>query len=367
MAKSAYIHIPFCKSKCKYCSFVSFGGKWGKPECDYSTYIDALIKDIETNYKGEILQTLYFGGGTPSLLPLSDIEKIKNCFNLSDNCEITLENNPDDITEDFLNGLKDLGITRLSLGAQTFDDEILQNIGRRHFASDTIKAVKLAQKVGFQNISLDLIYGLPNQTMNVLKNDVHNLLELKIQHISTYGLKIDKNSFFYTHKPENIADDDIQADMYNYICDELGKNDFNHYEISNFSKNGYESKHNLTYWNNEEYYGFGVAAHGYIDNIRYSKPETLSEYTENPSKHKTKQPVTQKEMLEEELFLGFRRKSGIDTALIFQKYGVNFEEKFSKVIKRFTPEYLEKTDKGYKLTRNGVLISNLILSEFIEE
>jgi len=367
MARSVYIHIPFCKSKCKYCSFVSLGGKWSNLDCDYSTYVDVLVKDIKVNYRGEVLQTLYFGGGTPSLLPFSDIEKIKNCFNLADNCEITLEANPDDITEYFLNGLKQIGITRLSLGAQTFDNKILQNIGRRHLASDTIKAVKLAQKVGFQNISLDLIYGLPNQTMNVLKNDIQNLLELKVQHISTYGLEIDKNSFFYTHKPENIADDDTQADMYNYICDELEKNGFTHYEISNFAKEGFESNHNLTYWNNEEYYGFGVAAHGYVDDIRYSKAETLPEYIKNPSDYKTEHFVSKKEMLEEELFLGFRRTSGIDTALIFQKYGINFEEKYSEVIKKFTPDYLAKTDNGYKLTRNGVLISNLILSEFIEE
>lgn len=362
MATSVYIHIPFCKQKCKYCSFVSFAN----PE-KILGYIFSLLKEIDTNYNGEELKTLYFGGGTPSLIETSYLKKIINKFNLSSDCEITLEMNPDDTKFDYLKSLRDIGINRLSIGSQTFDDNILKLIGRRHNSVQTLETVKIAKIVGFDNISLDLIYGLPSQTIDSLKNDLEMITNLEIQHISTYGLKIEENSFWGKFPPECVPDDDIQADMYLEVNKYLENKGYKRYEISNFAFSGYESRHNLNYWNNAEYYGFGVAAHGYIDGIRYSNYCTLEDYMNNPMQHEHGHIQTEIEKLEEEIFLGFRREFGIETPAINDKFGINFEEKYKRVLLKYLPQYIEKTQNGYKLTLEGILLSNNILADFLNE
>ena len=359
MSDSVYIHIPFCKSKCKYCSFVSFtnGDK-------ISDYINSLLEEIHYCYKDEPLKTLYFGGGTPSLVCTESLKKIINKFKFKEDCEITLEINPDDAEPDYLSGLKDIGINRLSIGAQSFNDKILKLIGRRHNSEDTVKAVNMAKKAGFDNISLDLIYGLPEQTMEDLKIDIENILNLDIQHISTYGLKVEEESYWGHHKPSNLPDNDIQADMYEGVNNILEKNGFNRYEISNFSKKGYESGHNLNYWNNEEYYGFGVAAHGYIDGVRYSNYQTLDEYLNNKSKREQEHTLSKQEKIEEEIFLGFRKEEGVNVGKIYSKYNFDFEKEFSPVLEKYK-DFIIKTPLGYKLNLQGVLFSNNILSEFL--
>ena len=188
MVKNVYIHIPFCKSKCKYCSFISY------PKIELKEqYINALIKEIQTKYNGELLNTLYFGGGTPSILTIDEFSKIINLFNINKSTEITSELNPETITSEYLKGLKKCGINRLSFGCQTFDDKILKLIGRRHSSNDVKNVVKLAQNTDFENISLDFIYGLPQQTIDGFENDLKTAISLNIQHISLYGLKIDEN------------------------------------------------------------------------------------------------------------------------------------------------------------------------------
>ena len=308
---------------------------------------------------------MYFGGGTPSLLPIELIRKIVNKFKLSTNCEITFEMNPDDITKEFLEGLKDIGINRLSIGAQTFDDTILKSIGRRHNAESVINGVKLAQEIGFNNISLDLIYGLPNQTIESLEKDLLKYIELNIQHISTYGLKIEDNSFWGKNRPENLPNDDIQAEMYEFINNFFNIRGFPRYEISNFAIKGYESRHNLVYWNNQEYYGFGVSAHGYVNGVRYSNFCTLEDYIRAPHIHEYGNFLTEQERLEEEIFLGFRKTEGIDVDKINNLYKINFNKKYKQVLEKYV-DFIEKTEVGYKLNLQGVLISNLILSEFLE-
>lgn len=357
MAKSVYIHIPFCKQKCKYCSFISF-------PCTEKIigYVFSLFKEIDTNYNGEDLDTLYFGGGTPSLLEIKYLKKIIDKFNLSKNCEVTLELNPDDANLEYLQNLYQIGVNRLSIGSQTFDDNVLKNIGRRHSSAQIFEAVNLAKQAGFNNISLDLIYGLPDA--NITK-DLEIITTLDIKHISTYGLKIEEESFWGKNPPKNIPDEDLQADMYLEINYYLESKGYKRYEISNFAQEGFESRHNLNYWNNEEYYGFGVAAHGYIDGIRYSNYCTLEEYMNNPSQHANGHIQTESEKLEEEIFLGFRKESGINVSKIKEKFGVDFEDKYGNVLKKFMPNYIEKTADGYKLTLEGVLISNNILAEFI--
>ncbi|MCQ2739998.1 MAG: radical SAM family heme chaperone HemW [bacterium] len=363
MANSAYIHIPFCKSKCKYCSFVSYNIDVNSVQNDY---FSALKEEITFYYKKEPLKTIYIGGGTPSLLSYEVIEKIINLFNYSTNPEITLELNPDDANKKYLSDLKSIGINRLSIGAQTFDDKILEYIGRRHNSKAIYNTVNYAQEAGFENISLDLIYGLPYQTLDALKNDLKKIESLAIQHISTYGLKIEDNSYFGKYKPNNLPDNDNQADMYIYLNNYLLSKNYTRYEISNFAIKGFESKHNLNYWNNEEYYGFGVSAHGYNDKIRYSNHLNIPQYLKNPLTRDFIHEVTPQEQLEEEIFLGFRKADGISTKKIYDKYGVDFEKKYKSVIDKFSPEYLKKTTNGYCLTLKGVMLSNIILSEFLE-
>lgn len=377
MVKSVYIHIPFCKSKCHYCSFVSFNKLELKKE-----YLKALVQEIKQSYQGELLNTIYFGGGTPSLLTIQEFENLLRYFNINENTEITTELNPDSCysdgdlvsgescksgSYDYLRGLYDIGINRLSFGCQTFNDDILKQINRRHSSNQVIDVVKTAQKAGFKNISLDFIYGLPNQTPEMFYDDLKRGIDLGIQHISLYGLKIEEGSWFYKNMPQNLPDDDTQADMYLGAVKLLTENDFEHYEVSNFSKYGYNSKHNLNYWNNDEYYGFGVAAHGYLNGVRYGNVETIEEYLQNPLNHKESKILTEQEKLEEEIFLGFREMKGIDVQDINFKYQIDFDKKYKDILEKYLKlKLIEKTDTGYKLTLQGVLVSNVVLADFLE-
>lgn len=362
MVKNAYIHIPFCRQKCNYCSFISFTNRELKDE-----YINILEKEIKHYYKNENLNTLYFGGGTPSLLSVKDFERLTKLFNINEKTEVTAELNPENLDLEYLIGLKSAGINRISIGCQTFNNNILKTIGRRHNSGDVINAVKLAQKAGFDNISLDFIYGLPDQTPEDFAYDLKHACKLDLQHISLYGLKIDEGCYFYNNMPDNIADDDIQADMYLKAIEILTDNDFEHYEISNFSKPNFNSRHNLNYWNNNSYYGFGISAHGYTGSVRYSNTADIKSYMKNPYQHEFEHSVTPKESLEEEIFLGFRKMAGINITKINEKYGINFREKYAAVLKKYLDtKYLLETNEDYKLSDSGILISNLILSEFIE-
>lgn len=374
MTKSAYIHIPFCKSKCKYCSFISYT----KPDM-ITGYIYALLKDISDNYRSEELKTLYFGGGTPSLVPAELLGKVISKFKFQNEYELTVEVNPDDCTPEYLQALIKQGVNRLSIGSQTFDDNILKLIGRRHNSSDIIRTVEFAKNAGFENISVDLIYGLPTQTLEGLRQDLDKFLSLEIQHISTYGLKIEADSYWgkYYNKADNRLvvpnsdriylppDDDTQADMYEGVNEILERNGFYRYEVSNFAKKGYESKHNLNYWNNNEYYGFGAAAHGYVDGVRFYNYSELEKYMATPSTHEYGKTLTEDEKLEEEIFLGFRKREGVNVNKIKEKFGIDFENKYKAILEKYS-DFIEKTPAGYALNLKGVLVSNMILADFIE-
>jgi len=366
MPRACYIHIPFCKSKCFYCSFISFN----KPE-HITGYIYSLLKEISENYNGEKLNTLYFGGGTPSLLPADLLAKVINKFKLLPDAEVTIEVNPDDCSFDYLKELNKIGFNRISIGSQTFDDKLLKLIGRRHDSNQIVETVKYAKEAGFKNISLDLIYGLPTQTLDDLKRDLEKFLELDIQHISTYGLKIDGGSYWGRGKcnggkflPDNIPDEDTQADMYEKVNEILSNSDFFRYEVSNFAKKGFESRHNLTYWNNEEYYGFGVSAHGYVDGMRYSNYESLEKYMESPTRREYGRFLTEQEKLEEEIFLGFRKTSGVDISRIKAKFNVDFESEYKDILAKYS-DYIVKTPDGYAFNLKGTLLSNEILPDFL--
>lgn len=362
MVKNAYIHIPFCKSKCKYCSFISYAQIDKKDE-----YIKHLLEEIQYFYRREKLNTLYIGGGTPSLLNSGDISKLVSQFNFEDDAELTIELNPENLDKDYFSKLKDSGINRISMGCQTFDDHILKLIGRRHSSFHVEAAVKLAQGCGFENISLDFIYGLPEQCTASFADDLNRAVSLGVKHISLYGLKIDEGCYFYNNMPENLADDDTQADMYLKAIELLKNNGFEHYEVSNFAKRNYYSRHNLNYWDNNSYYGFGISAHGYVNGVRYSNYCDFESYFKNPITHAREHELSEQEILEEEIFLGFRKMSGINLNDINKKFGINFEEKYSEILKKYLSYgYLSKTENVYKLTDSGILLSNTILSDFLE-
>ena len=357
---SAYIHIPFCCSRCKYCGFIT-SVNLNK----MNVYVNALLEDIDVNYQKNPLNTLYIGGGTPSILPSEDVFRIVNKFVLKEDAEITFELNPENITKKYLKALLDIGINRLSIGCQTFNNDILSLIGRAHSVQSAIDVINCAKNVGFKNISVDLIYGLPNQTLSIFKKDLDIVKSLGVHHVSLYGLKIEENSVFGKSTPENLPDNDLQADMYLLAIEEL--NEFKHYEISNFAiSNDFQSKHNLTYWANREYYGFGCAAHGYEKDVRYAKNLNLNSYINNPLMRDFEHKISVQECLEEEIFLGFRVAEGIDIENINQKFDIDFEKKYHSTIKKYIETgHLKKTDKGFALTNNGFLISTVILAEFI--
>ncbi len=362
MPYNVYIHIPFCKSKCNYCSFVSFTALELKKE-----YLNALSGEIKNVYRGEKLNTLYFGGGTPSILTPQEFSGIIKLFQINSDAEITAELNPENITYEYLEKLKQTGINRLSFGCQTFDDKILKLIGRRHTSQDVKNTLLYAEKAGFENINLDFIYGLPQQTIEDFKNDLSIASSLNIKHISLYGLKIEKNCYFYNNLPENLPDGDTQADMYLKAIEIMNKGEFEHYEISNFARKGFESKHNLNYWNNNTYYGFGAAAHGYSNDVRYSNTSNLKEYILNPISNKNTHKLTVQEQLEEEIFLGFRKMTGINIEKINKKFNIDFRQKYAKILDKYLSyQYLSETNEGFKLTDNGILVSNIILADFLE-
>ncbi len=350
-----YLHIPFCLKKCNYCAFCSY------PLLNYENiYIDKLEEEINHFYQNNPIETLYFGGGTPSLLNIKNIERLINKFNFKKNPEITLEMNPFNISKEKVKNLKNIGINRISLGVQSFNDDILKAIGRNHSKKDIFNTIDYLNKAGFENFSIDLIYGLPNQDINNWKNTLNTALLLNPKHISLYGLKIEKGTYFYKNPPKNIADNDIQAFMYELAMEKLSES-YSHYEFAAFAKDeNYFSRHNLCYWKRKNYFGFGLSASGFIENKRYTNTFNFKKYLEKPTK-KDYTILSKCQEIEEEIFLGLRLADGIE----FEKYEKNkdFKAKFEKYI---SLGFMEKIENKIKLTKKGILVSNEILCDFIE-
>lgn len=374
MIKYIYLHIPFCLKKCKYCSFCSFPMLRKKEE-----YIDALIKEISyskfLSQSNNVyfpfstfnfpLTSIYFGGGTPSLLEISDFERILSQFNYDNKTQITLEMNPNDVNQKKLKDLKSLGINRISLGVQSFDNDILSEIGRKHNKDKILNSINLI-KDNFNNFSIDLMYGLPNQSLSNWQKTLESALNLNIPHISLYGLKIEEGSYYFKFPPKNLPSSDLQAEMYEKAIDIL-KEKYCHYEFSNFAINeDFYSIHNLAYWKRENYWGFGLSASGFVDNKRYTNTFNFKDYINNPTK-KQYETLTKKQEIEEEIFLGLRINEGINFNYINKKYDIDIEKIYFREFQKFLNDgFMEKTEKGIKLTKKGILVSNEILCEFIE-
>lgn len=340
--KSVYIHIPFCKSICSYCDFCKmfYNKKW------VHDYLIALKEEIKDQYMGEKINTLYIGGGTPSCLEEKELKyllELTTLFDKSEDCEFTFECNLNDISESLLTELKNFGVNRLSLGIESFQEQKLILMGRNHTFSMATEKMNLIRSMGFLNVSIDMIYGFPKETIKMLKKDIKQILKLKPEHISTYSLMIEPHTLLMVNKMEPIKEE-LDAKFYQIIQKKLKKKKYQHYEVSNFSKKGYESKHNLKYWNNEEYYGFGLSASGYIDSIRYTNTKNLTKYLKHDYDGE-KELLAPTDIIDYEVMLMLRKTSGIHLETFQKKYGVDLEEAYP--IKPLLKSKELKKKKGY--------------------
>lgn len=382
MGWGIYIHIPFCKQKCFYCDFASTASLQKNTINLYQQYIDALCKEI-TMYKKLFpairIDTIYFGGGTPSILPpnliIQALQTIKENFSVSEQVEITLEANPGTVDEEKLQYLYKNGINRLSFGVQLVQNELLKKIGRIHTIDDADNAINWAKKVGFKNISVDLMYGLPGQTIELLEQSVDWALNKKIQHISIYGLQIEENTVFGKLEEQGkliLPTEEETEMMYDYLTKVLPENNYHRYEISNFALAGYESKHNLSYWQDKFYLGIGAGAHGYYGEKRVENPFDLNLYIEKCNKNMlpfiNEEIVDKTAHIEEFCFLGLRMASGIDKNLFKVKFELNIDEIYGrKIIELEHKGLIINTNTCICLTDKGMKFGNQVFSEFLWE
>ena len=361
MSKSVYIHIPFCRNICSYCDFCKLLYK--KDWADL--YLNKLNEEILDRYLDDEIKTIYIGGGTPSCLSLSQIKKLLEIchnFHLSSQIEFTFECNLDDITEEILYLLKLNGVNRLSIGIQSFNEDNLYFLNRKHTLEEAEEKMALIRKLGFNNVNIDLMYALPTEDFSVLKKDLTMFLKLEPDHISTYSLMIEPHTMLYQKRIKPISED-MDSLMYKTIIKTLEKKDYHHYEVSNFAKEGYESKHNLTYWNNEEYYGFGLGASGYIDDIRYTNTKSLKNYLDG-FYHGEQEILSLKDAMDNELMLGFRKCEGISLEKFKRKFGKNMEDCYP--IKSLLKNKDLKEEDGYIfIPKDKFYIMNEILLKMI--
>ena len=369
-----YIHIPFCKQKCYYCDFISYENL----EKQQEKYINALCMEIHNFFndkKKYEISTIYIGGGTPSFIDEKYIKKVLGIIPTNKANEITIEVNPGTVNLEKLNAYKSIGINRLSIGLQASQDSLLKQIGRIHNYEDFLNTYKIAKNVGFKNINVDLMIGLPNQTIKDIKETLENVINLEPNHISVYSLILEEGT-----KLDNLIkkgklqlqDEEIERNMYWYVKDYLELNGYNHYEISNFAKKGYESKHNLDCWNQEEYIGFGLAAHSYLENIRFSNTSDLNKYIENCSNNqfennKTIQEVQSgNEKKKEYMLLGLRKIDGVSIQRFKEKFGENPLFIFRNELNKLVEERLIVVEEDdIKLTNKGIDLANIVWEEFV--
>lgn len=369
-----YIHIPFCKSKCYYCDFISYANKCNKIE----EYIDQLIKQIdEYNFKKYNVTTIYIGGGTPSFIDEKFIQKILEKIRKSidgnetkfENIEITIEINPGTINKNKLEIYKKAGINRVSMGLQTTNNNLLKQIGRIHTFEQFLKGYKQVKQAGFENINIDLMIGLPNQTIKDLKTSIDEVLKLDPSHISVYSLIVEdgtKLQKMIEDKILELPDEELERQMYWYVKNKLELNGYNHYEISNFAKENKESKHNLNCWEQKEYIGLGISAHSYLNGVRFSN----SGYDENEKwdyKNKNiEEEQTEDEMKKEYMLLGLRKIEGVSIQKFKEKFMDNPIYIYKKELEKLINQDLIMIDGDWiKLTRKGIDFANMVWEEFV--
>jgi len=360
--KSVYIHIPFCNNICSYCDF----NKFYYNENLIDKYLCSLENEIKKNYKGEIINTIYIGGGTPSSLNIKQLKKlfnIINIFNKSNNLEFTFECNPENMTMEKIKILKENNINRVSIGVQSFNQNILNLLNRKHSKKQVIELIDNLNSNNINNINIDMMFGINVENKKTLNKDLDIISKLNIKHISYYSLILEENTMLYINK-YNEQDEDINYKHYEYICNKLKELGYIHYEISNFSEDNYQSKHNLTYWNNEEYYGFGCGAHGFINNIRYENTRSLTKYINNEYRLNNEK-MTKKTNMENEIMLGLRKINGINKIKFYKKYNIDIYNVFN--IKKYIDNQT-MIDDGNNIFINPkyIYVSNEILVGLLE-
>lgn len=372
--ESIYIHIPFCKTKCPYCDFAS----WANKENQIGRYFDSLIQEIKTkceaysSYRAEslsLIRSIFIGGGTPSIVAPEFYEKlfntIKQYFKISDDCEITLELNPGTANSEFLNGYRKLGINRISIGAQSFDEKLLETLGRKHSIEETIEAIEKTKQAEILNFNLDFIFSVPGMNIDLWRKSIYKALEFNPKHISAYSLIIEPNTpFEQIYRDKNkLPSDDLASEFYLELCSILKQSGFIHYEVSNFAKPGFESKHNFNYWLGKEYFAFGVGAHRYLNGMRSSNSRDLETYISNPN---IETIVDYKiDYNFEKIMLNSRLNSGLDIELI-QKVTTKDDKHIKNMLNQLSKEgFVELSPDKIHLTDKGMFLNNEILLKLI--
>ena len=370
MKLGIYIHIPFCAAKCNYCDFNSHISKKGEKE----RYIDALCREIE-EYKcsDTVVDTIYFGGGTPTILKPVQLARImaavRRRFIVDADCEITTECNPATIDASGFKELRKAGFNRVSIGMQSADDGLLKILGRIHTFEQCRECVKAAREAGFENVSLDLMFGLPDQDIKLWESTLYEAISLKPEHLSCYALKIEEGTPFASMKL-NIADDDESREMYDRCVEILTQNGYNRYEISNFAKDGFESRHNKKYWLCDDFIGFGAGAYSCIENERFSNVAATDAYinkvTEKGDAVDVRIPLSKEDKMSEFVYLGLRMDSGIDTEEFNKRFSIDIFDVFGDVIdKNIKRETMVKEGNRLRITPDYIYVSNAILADFV--
>ena len=369
-----YIHIPFCKKKCYYCDFVSYCNKDNLIE----NYIKAVKKEIQMQNIQSQITTIYIGGGTPSYIDSKYIEEILKELkskNIASNAEITIEVNPGTVTKEKMQEYKKMGINRISIGLQTTQNNLLKQIGRIHNFEEFLETYNITRKTGFKNINVDLMIGLPNQSIQDIKITLEKIIKLNPEHISVYSLIVEEKTPIEDKISKGeleLPDEETERNMYWYVKNTLELNGYKHYEISNFAKIGYESKHNVNCWEQKEYFGFGIAAHSYRDITRYSNITNIEEYIKNIKNQKIERNRIIHEIQKEDdkkkeyMLLGLRKIDGIKISEFKNKFGDNPIYLFRNQLKRLNDEELIIIDDDtIKLTNRGIDLANLVWEEFV--
>ena len=361
-----YLHIPFCKQKCAYCDFYSLAGSETHMN-EYCTALTRHLEEVAPRCSGMTVDTVYFGGGTPSYLGASRLtsllKTVKKRYRLAPDAEVTVECNPDSAGDwKALRSLRRAGFNRISLGVQSTDDALLREIGRVHTFEQVTDAVAAARMAKIQNISLDLIYGLPHQTLEQWQDTLRTAAALEVEHLSCYGLKVEEGTPLYDRRDTAaLPDDDMQAEMYLWAVDYLEQHGYHQYEISNFARDGFESRHNLKYWQMLPYAGFGPGAHSDFGDVRFAYTRDLHSYITGNLELSEREELTPRDRMQEYIMLSLRTTAGIDRRYFEQQYRQRFDPMEKLLVQYEAHGLAARTEKGWRLTAEGFLVSNTVI------
>lgn len=378
MPKAVYIHIPFCANKCHYCDFTAYVVN-GQPVDEYLSALEREMEMTVAETPPETIDTIFIGGGTPTVLTPKQMERLLTAIRTyfpkwSEDYEFTIEANPGTTSRELLHVMREGGVNRLSFGAQTFHPGLLQKIGRIHGVQEIMESVETAREAGFANISLDLMFGLPEQTVRDVHETLKQAVSLEPQHFSCYSLKIEEGTLFHFLYERNelpLPSEDEELAMYQLVRAFLAEHGYKQYEISNFARPGFASKHNQTYWRNEEYYGIGVGAHGYVNGVRHENLKGVREYIDRTNTGvlpvKERHPVPRQEEMENFMILGLRMLDGISKQEFFDRYQVHVEDLFGEELKMlYRKNLLIETNDRIRLTEQGLLYGNEVFASFLK-